>query len=64
MVVIKIEHNQPQGWVEGSDIRRLRQAVEAADFGGEYRWLEQWLDQHEDIAPGCHKIAEHFWLLV
>ena len=64
MVIIKIEHNQPQGWVEGADFKQLRQAIEVADSGGEYRWLLQWLDEHEYLSPGCHKIAGHYWLLV
>ena len=64
MVIIKIEHNQPQGWVEGADFQQLRQAIKSADFGGEYQWLGQWLEEHEYLSPGYHKITEHFWLLV
>lgn len=63
MVIVKIENDIPKGWIEGVDLRQLREAIESSDFGGEYRWLEEWLEQHENIAPGCHKIAEHFWLL-
>ena len=64
MVIIRIEHGRPNGWVEGADMQQLREAVTTADVGGEYRWLAQWLDQHADLAPGCHQIAEHYWLLI
>ena len=64
MVIIKIENNQPKGWVEGGRHAGVASGSGVGGFGGEYRWLEDWLDQHESVVPGCHQIAEHFWLLV
>ena len=68
LTIIKIENNEPKGWIVATDLRDARHKL---PMGDEWRWLEQWLGRVETAQPGKYLLqppdglsGSRFWMLV
>ncbi len=62
LTIIKIENNEPTGWIVASDVHDARRQI---PMGDEWQWLAQELYRMEFTPPpGKHRLSAGFWMLV